>query len=105
MAAGRPLGLREQLKLRRPGEIIAAAFEEFKQKGYAATRLEDVAKRVGVSKGTIYIYFQSKEELFRAVVQSLVAPTLERAAEISATLKDRRPISCGSNWRRSISPC
>lgn len=74
---------RDQLKLRRPGEILAAAFEEFKLRGYAATRLEDVAKRVGVSKGTIYIYFQNKEELFRAVVQNTVTPTLERVRELA----------------------
>jgi AcrR family transcriptional regulator len=78
------VGAREQLKQRRPGEIIGAAFEEFKQKGYAATRLDDVAKRVGVSKGTIYLYFSNKEELFRAVVRSLVTPTLDKAEEITA---------------------
>lgn len=78
-----PLRIRDRVKLRRPGEILAAAFDEFKQRGYAATRLEDVAKRVGVSKGTIYIYFQNKEELFRAVVQSVVTPTFDRIREVA----------------------
>ena len=75
--------IREQLKMRRPGEILAAAFEEFKLRGYAATRLEDVAKRIGVSKGTIYIYFQNKEELFRAVVQKTVTPAFDRVREVA----------------------
>ena len=78
-------GVREQVKLRRPGEIITAAYEEFSQNGFAATRLEDVARRIGVTKGTIYIYFQSKEELFRAVVRSLSTPILDRAAEFTAS--------------------
>ncbi len=84
-ATAETLGVREQTKLRRPGEIINAAYEEFVQNGYAATRLEDVAKRIGVTKGTIYIYFQSKEELFRAVIGSLMTPILDRAAEFTAT--------------------
>jgi len=77
------LRIRDRVKLRRPREILAAAFDEFKQRGYAATRLEDVAKRIGVSKGTIYIYFQNKEELFRAVVKSVVTPTLDRIREVA----------------------
>lgn len=58
----------------RPAEIIAAALHLFDEKGYAATRLDDVALRAGVSKGTIYLYFDSKEALFNAVVrEGLVA--------------------------------
>lgn len=53
----------------RPTEIIAAALHLFDEKGYAATRLDDVALRAGVSKGTIYLYFDSKEALFNAVVR------------------------------------
>ncbi|MFY9329058.1 MAG: TetR/AcrR family transcriptional regulator [Georgfuchsia sp.] len=53
----------------RPTEIIAAALHFFDEKGYAATRLDDVALRAGVSKGTIYLYFDSKEALFNAVVR------------------------------------
>src|SRR5579871_5833754 len=75
---------REQVREQRPREIINAAFEEFRRKGYAAARLEDVARRVGVAKGTIYLYFANKEELFRAVVRSLVEPGLARAAELTA---------------------
>lgn len=53
----------------RPSEIIAAALPLFGENGYAATRLEDVANCAGISKGTIYLYFDSKETLFNAVVR------------------------------------
>jgi AcrR family transcriptional regulator len=58
----------------RPGEIVAAALACFAERGFAATRLDDVAKRAGVTKGTLYLYFPNKEDLFKAVVrQSVVA--------------------------------
>jgi AcrR family transcriptional regulator len=56
----------------RPQEIVAAAFEEFAAKGYAATKIEDVASRARVSKGLPYLYFKTKEELFKAVVRSVI---------------------------------
>jgi AcrR family transcriptional regulator len=56
----------------RPQEIVAAAFEEFAAKGYAGTRLEDVAARARVSKGLPYLYFKTKEELFKAVIRSVI---------------------------------
>ena len=62
----------------RPQEILAAAFEEFAANGYAAARLEDVAKRGGIAKGTIYLYFKDKEGLFRAVVRSVIHPVFEQ---------------------------
>lgn len=52
----------------RPGELLAAALALFVEKGYAATRVEEVAARAGVSKGTLFLYFESKETLFKAVV-------------------------------------
>jgi AcrR family transcriptional regulator len=63
----------------RPGEIIAAALGSFAERGFAATKLEDVAAAAGISKGTIYLYFPNKEELFRAVVRQAVLPNLEAA--------------------------
>jgi AcrR family transcriptional regulator len=63
---------RRRRKDERPNEILAAAFEEFAEKGFAATRLEDVARRAGIAKGTIYLYYASKQELFRAVVRRLL---------------------------------
>jgi TetR/AcrR family transcriptional regulator len=60
---------RERRKDARPGELLDAALELFVEKGFAATRSEEVAARAGVSKGTLFLYFQSKEELFKAVVR------------------------------------
>ena len=65
----------------RPQEITEAAFAAFAEKGYAATRVEEVAKRAGVSKGLLYLYFKTKEELFKAVVRSLVIPRLDALTE------------------------
>jgi AcrR family transcriptional regulator len=61
----------------RPAEITQAAMQTFAEKGYAATRVEDVAKRAGVSKGLLYLYFKTKEELFKAVIRSFVSPRLD----------------------------
>lgn len=70
---------RERRKESRPGELVEAALELFAEKGYAATRLEDVASRAGVSKGTLYLYFESKEELFKAVVRQGLVPAIAEA--------------------------
>jgi AcrR family transcriptional regulator len=56
----------------RPDEITAAAFEAFAENGYASTGVADVAKRAGVSKGLLYLYFKTKEELFKAVIKNVV---------------------------------
>lgn len=61
----------------RPREICAAALEVFAEKGFAAAKLEEIARRAGVSKGTLYLYFDDKQELFRAVVRSAIAPNIE----------------------------
>ncbi len=61
----------------RPDEITAAALSAFAENGYAATRVEEVAKRAGVSKGLLYLYFKTKEELFKAVVRSVVIPRVD----------------------------
>ena len=61
----------------RPQEITEAAFAAFADNGYAATRVEDVARRAGVSKGLLYLYFETKEDLFKAVVQSVVMPRID----------------------------
>lgn len=53
----------------RPRELLAAALDLFVEKGFAATRVEEVARRAGVSKGTLFLYFPSKEDLFKAVVR------------------------------------
>ena len=62
----------------RPAELLSAALSLFVEKGYAATRLDDIARQAGVSKGTLYLYYASKEDLFKAVVRTGLVPTLER---------------------------
>ena len=74
----------ERRKDARPGEILAAALELFVERGFAATRLEDVAQRAGVSKGTVYLYFDGKEELFKAVVRSGIVRAIEEAEQTVA---------------------
>ncbi len=64
-------------KEERPAEITQAALETFAEHGYAATRVDDVAKRAGVSKGLLYLYFKTKEELFKAVIRSVVVPRID----------------------------
>ncbi len=64
----------------RPGEIIAAALAVFSEKGFAAARLDDIAARAGISKGALYLYFETKQDLFRAVVRETIAPNLEAVA-------------------------
>lgn len=71
---------RQRRKEARPGELTAAALELFVEKGFAGTRLEDVAARAGVSKGTLYLYFDGKEALFKAVIQEGIVPILEAGA-------------------------
>ena len=64
-------------KTDRPGEIIAAALEEFADKGFAGAKLDDIARRAGVSKGSLYLYFETKEDIFRAVARAASARSLE----------------------------
>ena len=66
----------------RPQEITEAALAAFAEKGYAATRVDDVARRAGVSKGLLYLYFKTKEELFKAVIRSFVVPRIEALTDI-----------------------
>ncbi len=62
----------------RPAEILAAALEVFAARGFQGARLEEVAKRAGVSKGALYLYFETKADLFRAVVTDAISPNIER---------------------------
>lgn len=61
----------------RPGDIVAAALAVFGEKGFAGARIEEIAKRAGVSKGTLYLYFETKADIFRAVVEETVKPNIE----------------------------
>ena len=71
----------QRRKQDRPQEITDAALAAFAEKGYAATRVDDVAKRAGVSKGLLYLYFKTKEELFKAVIRSFVVPRIDALTE------------------------
>lgn len=71
----------ERRKDARPVELANAALALFVERGFSATRLEDVAARAGVSKGTLYLYFDSKEDLLRAVIRGGILPAIE-AAEV-----------------------
>ena len=68
----------------RPAEIAEAALELFVEHGFAATRMEAIARRAGVTKGTLYLYFPGKEDLFRAVVTQNVLPNLELIERLAA---------------------
>ena len=69
-------------KQARPGEILTAALACFAERGFAATRLDEVARRAGVTKGTLYLYFDNKEDLFKAVVRQALVPNIERIEEV-----------------------
>lgn len=73
---------RQRRKEARPAELMAAALDLFVERGFAATKLDDVAARAGVSKGTLYLYFASKEELFKAVIQQGILPVLVQGEEM-----------------------
>ena len=94
--AGEFLGktVRRRRKDARPSELTAAALQLFIEKGYAATRLDDIAARAGVVKGTLYLYFDRKEALFNAVVREGLVPALslsewkERIADYAGSSPD-----------------
>src|SRR6516164_9388259 len=82
-------------KKARPGEIVDAALEVFAEKGFAAAKLDDIAHRAGISKPTLYLYFDTKEEIFRAVARAAVASLLEalvsRAEGLDAPFAELAP--------------
>jgi AcrR family transcriptional regulator len=79
-----PTPVRRRRKEARPREILRAALDVFTEKGFAAARLDDVALRAGVGKGTLYLYFSSKEELLKAVVREALLPNIARAERLAA---------------------
>jgi AcrR family transcriptional regulator len=79
---------RKRRKEARPSEIVEAARLEFVARGFAASKVEEIAARAGVSKGTVYLYFPTKEALFEAVMRANVVPVIEGAAAMIATQGD-----------------
>lgn len=77
----------------RPDEVLDAALELFMEKGFAATRVEDIARRAGLSKGTVYLYFPSKEAVLEALVRRAVVPIADSALDALANYEgDPRPV-------------
>ena len=76
-------------KTDRPGEIVAAALAVFAEKGFAAARLEDIARRAGVSKAALYLYFETKTDLFAAVVAQAVVPNIDRIRPLAEAYEGR----------------
>jgi AcrR family transcriptional regulator len=72
---------RRRRKAARPAELAEAALELFLERGFDATRLEDVAARAGVAKGTVYLYFASKDALFDGVIRQAILPAVERGEQ------------------------
>src|SRR5216117_2110902 len=68
----------QRRKAARPAEIVTAALEVFVERGFAAARHEEVARRGGVTKGTVYLYFKNKEALFKAVVRETIVPVIAK---------------------------
>ena len=73
---------RQRRKEARPAELLSAALDLFVERGYTATKLDDVAARAGVAKGTLYLYFDSKEALFKAVIEQGILPLLDEGEEL-----------------------
>jgi len=90
---------RERRKEARPAEIIEAALALFIERGFGATRIEDVARRAGVAKGTLFVYFPTKEDLFRAVAQTMLSTNLaqiqQAAADLDRPMKELVPMLLG----------
>jgi len=80
----------ERRKEERPAELLAAALEFFVERGYAASRLDDVAARAGVSKGTLYLYFENKEELFKAVVRENIVARISQTRRLARQFEGPR---------------
>jgi len=76
--AGQPASNRAERAAERRGAIVEAAMEEFIARGFAATRLDDVAKRAGVAKGTIYLHFKDKESMFEELIRTAIVPLVNR---------------------------
>jgi AcrR family transcriptional regulator len=74
----KPASNRAERAAERRGAIIAAAMDEFIARGFAATRLDDIARRAGVAKGTIYLHFKDKESMFEELIRTAIVPMISR---------------------------
>jgi AcrR family transcriptional regulator len=90
----------------RPHQILNAALEVFDEHGLAGSRLEDIAKRAGVSKGTIYLYFPNKEELFREMIRTTIVAAIAAAEQMpdDGTAKEQLMAYMREYWGFARSP-
>ena len=95
---------RERRKEARPGELLDAALNLFVSKGFSATKVEDVAASAGVSKGTLFLYFSSKEDLFKAVIRANLADHFpawnQEFEDFQGTTPDMLAYAMVSWWQR-----
>jgi AcrR family transcriptional regulator len=89
-AAAKAVGKWRRRAEARPDELLDAALDEFIAKGFDAARVEDIAKRAGLSKGAVYLYFKSKEELLRALIEREVSPVLAQVGEMARQAENPR---------------
>jgi AcrR family transcriptional regulator len=73
----------EQAKDKRKMALLISALDEFYERGFNAARMEDIAKRAHLSKGTLYLYFDSKPALFKALIEEIALPTLGNTGQIA----------------------
>ncbi|QDU87046.1 Fatty acid metabolism regulator protein [Pirellulimonas nuda] len=83
MSRGETSKPRTRRKDARPGEIVEAAMQEFAEQGFAGARIERIARRAGVAKGTVYLYFKTKDELFEAAVRENISPMFARLGALA----------------------
>lgn len=79
---------RERRKDARPPEILAAAIDLFSEKGYASTQMQEIADRAGVAKGTVYLYFKTKQDVFEGIVRNTISPVVDRLGELVAARQE-----------------
>ena len=89
VAPAKPASNRAERAAERRQAIIEAALDEFIARGFAATRLDDIAKRAGVAKGTIYLHFKDKESMFEELIRTAIVPLVGRMQRAAAGRRDR----------------
>jgi AcrR family transcriptional regulator len=81
--ASKPASNRAERTAERRAAIVAAALDEFIARGFTATRLDDIARRAGVAKGTIYLHFKDKESMFEELIRTAIVPLVSRLSAIA----------------------
>jgi AcrR family transcriptional regulator len=77
----------QRRKEERPSAIVAAALQVFAEKGFAGAKMDEIAARAGLSKGAVYLYFPTKEDVFRAVVEQAVAPNIDALGKVVLSIE------------------